>query len=145
MFLLILPWLNVLLSASVSSCDAFLLPQSTIGGVTRTTTTDHQRWSSLAASSQEEDEKKKKHVVIVGGGWAGFSAADALAQASDNTNLKITLLDAAPRGKGGLAGGANGGRCAVRCRHGMTQKNKLKIKRGFYVYLVLASPGRFTS
>ncbi|CAB9530124.1 Desaturase [Seminavis robusta] len=108
MFLLILPWLNVLLSASVSSCDAFLLlPQSTIGGATRTTTTDSQRWPLLDASSsqQEEDDEKKKHVVIVGGGWAGFSAADALAHASDNTNLKITLLDAAPRGKGGLAGG----------------------------------------
>ena len=42
-------------------------------------------------------------VVIVGGGWAGFSAADAIAASKED--VQIHLLDASPRGPGGLAGG----------------------------------------
>jgi len=45
-------------------------------------------------------------VVVVGGGWAGFSAADALASSSTkNQKIQIHLLDASPRGPGGLASG----------------------------------------
>lgn len=44
-----------------------------------------------------------KKIVVIGGGWAGFSAADALST-SDET-IQIELLDASPRGPGGLAGG----------------------------------------
>ncbi|CAM9933065.1 unnamed protein product, partial [Heterosigma akashiwo] len=43
-------------------------------------------------------------VVVVGGGWAGFSAADALATA-EGEGVEVVLLDASPRGAGGLAGG----------------------------------------
>jgi uncharacterized protein with NAD-binding domain and iron-sulfur cluster len=69
-----------------------------------------------------------RKVVIIGGGWAGFSAADALSiiqqqqqgqppvTGSSSTNFdsstatkaaafEIELLDASPRGPGGLAGG----------------------------------------
>lgn len=67
-----------------------------------------------------------KKVVIIGGGWAGFSAADALssiqlstpstAASSTTTNspdtaanptaaFEIEILDASPRGPGGLAAG----------------------------------------
>ena len=45
----------------------------------------------------EEHKKKKKRIVIVGGGWAGFSAADALASHPDPSELEIILLDASPR------------------------------------------------
>lgn len=44
----------------------------------------------------------KLRVVIIGGGWAGFSAADS---ASSSPNTEVLLLDASPRGPGGLAGG----------------------------------------
>lgn len=40
----------------------------------------------------------------MGGGWAGFSAADALAAASAS-DVDVTILDGSPRGAGGLAGG----------------------------------------
>lgn len=40
-------------------------------------------------------------VAIVGGGWAGFSAATVLA---DHPDMDVRLLDASPRGPGGLAG-----------------------------------------
>lgn len=43
-------------------------------------------------------------VVVVGGGWAGFTAADALATCTSRP-IQIHLLDASPRGQGGLAGG----------------------------------------
>jgi len=51
-------------------------------------------------STQIFQSKDPKHVVVVGGGWAGFSAADALAK-----HVNVTLLDASPGGKGGLASG----------------------------------------
>jgi len=44
-------------------------------------------------------------VVVVGGGWAGFSAADALASSGKTSSVKVHLLDASPRGPGGLAAG----------------------------------------
>jgi len=42
-------------------------------------------------------------VVVIGGGWAGFSTADALSGIGDD--VQVELLDASPRGAGGLAGG----------------------------------------
>mmetsp|Transcript_5489 Transcript_5489/g.8197 ORF Transcript_5489/g.8197 Transcript_5489/m.8197 type:complete len:700 (-) Transcript_5489:1359-3458(-) len=69
---------------------------------------------SKKATSEDDVEtrgNKVKRVVVVGGGWAGFCAADALASArtagasSDDTPIEVVLLDASPRGKGGLAGG----------------------------------------
>lgn len=62
-----------------------------------------------------------KKVVVIGGGWAGFSAADALStiqhsqqrssgggitdSAESAPAFEIELLDASPRGPGGLASG----------------------------------------
>ena len=56
-----------------------------------------------------ESRAKKKRIVVVGGGWAGFSAADALASAeidpaTGESPVEVILLDASPRGRGGLAG-----------------------------------------
>jgi len=51
---------------------------------------------------------KPRKVVVVGGGWAGFSAADALSriQTPDNSDaFDVEVLDASPRGPGGLAAG----------------------------------------
>ena len=45
----------------------------------------------------------KKWIVIVGGSWAGLSTVDALS--SSEEDAEITLLDASPKGPGGLAGG----------------------------------------
>ena len=53
-------------------------------------------------------QPKPFRVAIVGGGWAGFSAAEALSQAGSANGggpVEVTLLDASPRGRGGLAGG----------------------------------------
>ena len=51
----------------------------------------------------------RKVVVVVGGGWAGFKAADALSACRGMNNedevLHVELLDASPRGPGGLAAG----------------------------------------
>ena len=52
----------------------------------------------LASSSSEAVS-----VVVIGGGWAGFSAADAVSTLGEN--VQVHLLDASPRGPGGLAGG----------------------------------------
>lgn len=61
---------------------------------------------SLRMSSKDDDPKK---VVIIGGGWAGFSAADALSggrvPGTSDRAIQVELLDASPRGPGGLAGG----------------------------------------
>lgn len=54
---------------------------------------------------------KPRKVVIIGGGWAGFSAADALSRirnrddGRDVAAFDIEILDASPRGPGGLAAG----------------------------------------
>ena len=66
-----------------------------------------------AEKTNDKKINKRERVVIIGAGWAGYSAASALASATSQTsgdeyvnkNLDIILLDAAPRGKGGLAGG----------------------------------------
>ena len=74
--------------------------------------------SCLAASHGGSAQDNSKNatttvVAIIGGGWAGFSAADALSSCNNNNNsssssnlrLQVHLLDASPRGPGGLAGG----------------------------------------
>lgn len=53
---------------------------------------------------------KPKKVVVIGGGWAGFSAADALSRIQQEKetavpSFDIEILDASPRGPGGLAAG----------------------------------------
>lgn len=53
---------------------------------------------------------KPKKVVVIGGGWAGFSAADALSRIQEGDveaapSFDIEILDASPRGPGGLAAG----------------------------------------
>lgn len=67
---------------------------------------------TLAASSSSRGDAftTNKTVVVIGGGWAGFSAAGALATAKwpgskDDGAVNVRLLDASPRGPGGLAGG----------------------------------------
>ena len=53
----------------------------------------------------------KKKVCVIGGGWAGFSFADSLASATfpgrdvESLAFEVDILDASPRGPGGLAGG----------------------------------------
>ena len=71
------------------------------------------------------DQKKKKRVVVIGGGWAGFSAADALATAPPDS-VEIIILDASPRGAGGLAGSwkTQGGRPVEAGVHGFWREYK---------------------
>jgi len=65
--------------------------------------------ASSSSSSSSSTVKPTKKVVIIGGGWAGFSAADALVSGChDDTSacdVHVELLDASPRGPGGLASG----------------------------------------
>jgi uncharacterized protein with NAD-binding domain and iron-sulfur cluster len=69
-------------------------------------------YRTLAASSSSRGDvfTANKTVVVIGGGWAGFSAADALTTAkwpgsTGDGAVNVRLLDASPRGVGGLAGG----------------------------------------
>ena len=55
---------------------------------------------------------KPKKVVVIGGGWAGFSCADALSRIQTQGEVgdvvgafDIEILEASPRGPGGLAAG----------------------------------------
>ena len=77
-----------------------------------------RRQCSSAKQSHNDDKKieaflgETKKVVVIGGGWAGFSAADALSticgESSDHATggkIHVELLDASPRGPGGLAAG----------------------------------------
>ena len=75
--------------------------------------------SNSSTPSGASQQKKKKRVVVIGGGWAGFSAADALATAPSDS-VDIILLDASPRGAGGLAGSwkTQGGRPVEAGVHG---------------------------
>jgi uncharacterized protein with NAD-binding domain and iron-sulfur cluster len=67
--------------------------------------------SSFRLFSEALTSPRPKKVVIVGGGWAGYSAADTLStilqepSSSTEPAFEIELLDASPRGPGGLAGG----------------------------------------
>jgi uncharacterized protein with NAD-binding domain and iron-sulfur cluster len=80
------------------------------------------RLSLLVVSHVVHALTLSRKVVIIGGGWAGFSAADALStiqqqvqhkRPSSSNNVgttetaafEIELLDASPRGPGGLAAG----------------------------------------
>lgn len=69
----------------------------------------HERKLFMSAGDGSNGTSEKKKIVVIGGGWAGFSAADALSNAihpnSDDAALQVELLDASPRGPGGLAGG----------------------------------------
>jgi uncharacterized protein with NAD-binding domain and iron-sulfur cluster len=78
----------------------------------------HDRYYGIAALELAQPPSlQRKKVVIVGGGWAGFSAADTLStvqyqavegkESLSETNLAfdIELVDASPRGPGGLAAG----------------------------------------
>lgn len=56
---------------------------------------DARAWALAAA--------KPTKVVVIGGGWAGFSAADALTTSDES--VQVEILDASPRGPGGLAAG----------------------------------------
>ena len=91
-------------------------------------TNDNNAEESMSESTAEAstlsdvnvgDQKKKKRVVVIGGGWAGFSAADALATAPPDS-VEIIVLDASPRGAGGLAGSwkTQGGRPVEAGVHG---------------------------
>lgn len=57
----------------------------------------------FSTNSDTKSNAIKKRVVIIGAGWAGYTAASTLAENSND--LEIILLDGAPKGKGGLAGG----------------------------------------
>ena len=59
--------------------------------------------SLIIRRMKDSTDKAALEVVVIGGGWAGFSAANALASCKEN--VKIKLMDASPRGPGGLAGG----------------------------------------
>ena len=62
----------------------------------------------LSSKVTNVEEDKTKKVVVIGGGWAGFSAAEAVStanQSSTGHNVTVELLDASPRGPGGLAAG----------------------------------------
>mmetsp|Transcript_5816 Transcript_5816/g.16387 ORF Transcript_5816/g.16387 Transcript_5816/m.16387 type:complete len:647 (-) Transcript_5816:23-1963(-) len=76
---------------------------------------------ALSMTNDDDDVSsvKKKRVVVIGGGWAGFSAADALATAPADS-VEIVVLDASPRGAGGLAGSwtTKGGRPVEAGVHG---------------------------
>lgn len=83
----LLAWLTFSLSSS-SFVAAFLPAPPT------------SRTRDAFASSLQATTKK---VVVIGGGWAGFSTADTLSSLGDE--VQVELLDASPRGSGGLAGG----------------------------------------
>ena len=66
------------------------------------------------AFQQQQQQPPTKKVVVIGGGWAGYSVADALSTIQQQTSssssspaaaFDIEILDASPRGPGGLAGG----------------------------------------
>ena len=70
-------------------------------------------------NESSNDLSTPKKVVVIGGGWAGFTAADSLSKcrannaignddfenAGEEKCIQIELLDASPRGPGGLAAG----------------------------------------
>ena len=100
-----------IISASISSLAFTISPLTGRNGprpqATELRESSNGQDDGDGAFSQKVETKKTK-VVIVGGGWAGFSAADALASADPTTgqsSVDITILDGSPRGAGGLAGG----------------------------------------
>jgi uncharacterized protein with NAD-binding domain and iron-sulfur cluster len=62
-------------------------------------------YCSLSSNQASSSIFAETNVVVIGGGWAGFSVADSLSQSTIDDDMHITVLDASPRGPGGLAGG----------------------------------------
>ena len=85
-------------SSILLTCTVFLLSFHTHGVSALST-----------APTVPSSNNKPLKVVVIGGGWAGFSAADALSVIQDETmkapKFEIEVLDASPRGPGGLAAG----------------------------------------
>lgn len=81
----------LLVTISISFCSAFLRALAF--------RTQLSQRPTHATTPLRADNTLK--VVVIGGGWAGFSAADAIS----DTGVSVELLDASPRGPGGLAGG----------------------------------------
>jgi uncharacterized protein with NAD-binding domain and iron-sulfur cluster len=83
-----------------------LLPQIESLQVTRNSLRRSGSFLNTKNHDNGDDSLKPKRICIIGGGWAGFSAADALSSCNnDQGPLQIEILDASPRGPGGLAGG----------------------------------------
>lgn len=78
---------------------ALLLSSATAFLQRPTPTSTPQRADAFPPSSLQATTK----VVVIGGGWAGFSFVDAVSSIGDD--IQVELLDASPRGAGGLAGG----------------------------------------
>jgi uncharacterized protein with NAD-binding domain and iron-sulfur cluster len=95
---------NAMLQYSSSFVDAFGMQTSV-----RTSSSQRAKDSAallFATATTDKQQQQQLKVVVIGGGWAGFSAADSLVQSSDSANsMNIDVLDASPRGPGGLAGG----------------------------------------
>ena len=136
--------LLLLLAAATPSrfrrCDAFVvvpsrpaLPVSVPAGI-RGGLYSRSAAAEVEPELSHGEESDRKRVVVIGGGWAGFSAASALSAASDDT-VEVVLLDASPRGRGGLAGGWRtpvGGRPVEAGIHGFWReyRNTFKVMEG---------------
>ncbi|CAJ1957390.1 unnamed protein product [Cylindrotheca closterium] len=102
----------------VCYCCVFLLFWSSVANV-QSFQVKYNHWNKRVLVLRNTNEKTNegefsgsKRVCIIGSGWAGFSAADALSRCKvvggdegDMKPLEIHLLDASPRGPGGLAAG----------------------------------------
>jgi Flavin containing amine oxidoreductase len=72
----------------------------------------HGLSSPSSSSAHQQERPTILRVAVIGGGWAGFAAAESLAGHCGTTaaagggavTVQVTLLDASPRGPGGLAG-----------------------------------------
>ena len=98
-----------LLSSRSSSWSSSILTARLKATSSMTEKEDGNQDNETKADKATATTERAKTIVVIGGGWAGFSAADALARASgggDNSKTtNIYLLDASPRGVGGLSRG----------------------------------------